>query len=440
MKKIMYLFCTLFILAVACDHPGEELNAEADQKNKLNELTVSPSVAALVTCAPATFGSIATTYNTFFTRGYPAGDPRGETWTGADATWSVPLGNGKILWSFGDTFVGSSNPPDASHSKRWRATSEYMISNSFMIQNTAVTPNTWVTVTGGVDPNTWKWLPVARTGLESAPDGTREWYWPGDATIKSGTVYMFFHRFRLSQGKWLTTATDLMTFSVSTLSGLSGEVAFTSPATTTRWYTVPSPDTLDREISFGNGLFEEGTSNYFVYAADKVDYSPFGKWHAFKVARVAQSNINGTRSYFTGYGSSPTYTPQWSTTFPGPGNASGNMKELSGSTLKDLLLSPQFSVLKIGSKYRLIGQEDGGRNIYSFESASPVGPWECKTSIYVVPEPNTLPVITYNASLHAEIRNNGRYLVSYNLNGNTLADVYNNIDTYRPKFIWINLP
>jgi hypothetical protein len=105
-----------------------------------------------------------------------------------------------------------------------------------------------------------------------------------------------------------------------------------------------------------------------------------------------------------------------------------------------MLLSPQFSVIKIGSKYRLIGQEDGGRNIYSFESGSPVGPWECKTSIYVVPEPNTLPVITYNACLHPEIRNNGQYLVSYNLNGNTLADVYNNIDTYRPKFIWINLP
>jgi hypothetical protein len=251
---------------------------------------------------------------------------------------------------------------------------------------------------------------------------------------------MFFHRFRLSQGKWLTIATDLMTFSVSTLSGLSGEVAFTSPATTTRWYTVPNPQTLDREISFGNGLFEEGTSNYYVYAADKVDYSPFGKWHAFKVARVAQSNINGTKSYFTGYGAAPTYTPQWAGTFPGPGNTSGNMKELSGSTLSDMLLSPQFSVIKIGSKYRLIGQEDGGRKIYSFESASPVGPWECKTVIYTVPEPDTLPVITYNACLHPEIRSNGRYLVSYNLNGDTLLDVYNNIDTYRPKFVWITIP
>ena len=28
-------------------------------------------------------------------------------WTGADATYSVPLPDGRVLWMFGDTFIGS---------------------------------------------------------------------------------------------------------------------------------------------------------------------------------------------------------------------------------------------------------------------------------------------------------------------------------------------
>ncbi len=32
--------------------------------------------------------------------------PRGPGWTGGDGGWSVPLPDGRVLWLFGDSFLG----------------------------------------------------------------------------------------------------------------------------------------------------------------------------------------------------------------------------------------------------------------------------------------------------------------------------------------------
>jgi hypothetical protein len=117
-------------------------------------------------------------------------------------------------------------------------------------------------------------------------------------------------------------------------------------------------------------------------------------------------------------------------------------KKDANGVLSDLSVSPQFSVVKMGSKYRLITQEDiGGRRIFSYESSSPVGPWECESVIYTIPEPDTMPVVTYNAFIHPQITNGAnRYLISYNLNAQNWGDLYSRVDTYRPRFIWATVP
>ncbi|MEO6149742.1 MAG: hypothetical protein ABIN95_08965 [Mucilaginibacter sp.] len=406
------------------------------KKETQKSVSITPDAAKstnALTCAPATFSSVASTYNTFFTRGNTTTDQ----WTGADATYSIPLGGGKILWMFGDTFVGKVNPPDATHPTRWRPSSS-MNPNTFMIQNTSVTPNTWITVVGmGVDPVSWMWWPPAKTGNDYLSGTSRTWYWPGDATISGNNLYIYFTKFQnISGGGYSTIGTDLFTFSVSGLTALTATVS-NIPATSTSVFTMPLNAT--KETMFGTALMEDGSNNY-VYISDKIDYSPYGFWHTGKAYKVASSNINGTKSYFTGYGAAPAYTPVYgSSSFSGSGSTTGIMKKLIGSTLSDLLVSPQFSVVKIGTRYRLITQEDAGKKIYSYESASPVGPWECETLIYTISDPNTN--VTYNAFLHPEVKNGStKYLLSYNLNGNTFADVYNNVDTYRPKFIWVNIP
>jgi hypothetical protein len=434
MKKIMYvLLCAGSLWFAACESADEDFAAEGAQSGEQRSLSaLAESTNALtLTCAPITNAGISSTYNNYFTRGNPSTD----SWTGGDATYSIPLGSGKILWMFGDSFVGRSNSPNASHPYRWRPRTEGMPPNTFMIQNTSVTPNTWITVTGGLDFTTFKYRPVVKTGLEDRTDETREWYWPGDATIRNGTLYMFFHRYRKSGSFWISLRTDLCTFSVAALKGLSQPLSTIAPQSTTLYYNVPNPSTPGRETLFAGSLMEDGTNDY-IYIADKVS-----GWHHAKVLMVAQSAINGAKFYFTGYGSAPNYTPTWGITFPGPGSTTGNMKKLSNGVLSDLVVSPQFSVVKIGTKYRLVTQEELGTKIYSYESSSPVGPWQCQSTIYTITDPNTMPVTTYNAYLHPEIRNGSQYLISYNLNAtNPFWDLWDRIDTYRPKFIWVNIP
>ncbi|WP_147238756.1 hypothetical protein [Mucilaginibacter hurinus] len=425
MKKRRMLIALLAAASLsACKKDGLKKGSPIDS---------APKKTNAITCSPATFSSIATTYNTHFTRG----NTTTSQWTGADATYSIPLGGGKILWMFGDTFVGYVNPPDATHPHRWRPSSS-MNPNTFMIQNTSVTPNTWITVVGmGVDPVSWMWWPPAKTGNEYLSGTAKTWYWPGDATISGDNLYIYFTKFQgIAGGGYSTIGTDLFTFSVSGLNALTATVSNIN-STKTSVFTMPLSAT--KETIFGTSLMEDGTNNY-IYISDKIDYSPYGLWHAAKAYRVPSSNINGTKAYFTGYGPAPTYSPVYgSSTFSGSGNTTGIMKKLAGGVLSDLLLSPQFSVIKIGSKYRLITQEDMGKKIYSYEAASPVGPWECETLIHTISDPNTN--VTYNAFLHPHIKNGATtYLLSYNLNGNTFADVYNNVDTYRPKFIWVNIP
>jgi hypothetical protein len=304
-----------------------------------------------------------------------------------------------------------------------------------MIQN----GTSFITVvgTGGIDPVTWLYKPVVKTGKEHIVGVGREWYWPGDATVKNGTLYMLFHRYyQYGTGGWdyYTTRTDLATFSIAALSNLTASISEIAPSSITPYYTVPDPLPTTEPL-FGSAILEDGTANYYIYISDKVS-----GFHFSKVLKVSQSNINGTKSYFNGYNSSN--VPTWTSTFSGPGVNHGLMKKLNANgTLSDLSVSPQFSVFKKGSKYRLITQEDiGGRKIYSYESASPVGPWECETVFYTVPEPDTMPVSTYNAFIHPEILSGPNYLLSYNINAVNWADLYNRADTYRPKFIWVTIP
>jgi hypothetical protein len=426
MKRNMFnLIFALAFFVFACDKNNVLPAPGIDRHDESN--AVGSSAVALITCAPATFYQVATTYNTYFTRN--------SGWTGGDATYSVPLGGGKTLWSFGDTFAGNAYPPDANHPYRWRDP-QGMVPNTFMIQN----GSSFITVvgTGGIDPVTWLYKPVVKTGKEHLTDIGREWYWPGDATVKNGTLYMLFHRYyKFGTGAWdyYTTGTDLATFSVAALSGLTAAVSEIAPTSVTPYYTVSAPSAT-QETLFGSALLEEGTTDYYMYISDKVS-----GFHFSKVLKVSQGDINGTRSYFNGYDASG--APTWTSTFPAPGVNQGLMKKKDANgVLSDLSVSPQFSVIKKGSKYRLITQEDiGGKKIFSYESSSPVGPWECESVIYTIPEPDTMPAVTYNAFIHPQITNGtNRYLISYNLNAQNWADLYSRVDLYRPKFIWTTVP
>ena len=99
-------------------------------------------------------------------------DPR---WLGADDAHSVDLGKDRVLWLFGDTFIGADNSAERSRAD--------LIRNSIGIQT-------------GSDPSSasmaffWKQT-TGRTPASFFPESGKTWVWPGDGIRIGGRVMIF---------------------------------------------------------------------------------------------------------------------------------------------------------------------------------------------------------------------------------------------------------
>lgn len=112
-------------------------------------------------------------------------DPR---WLGSDAALSIPLGNNRTLWLFGDTFVAM--------------TRANVRSESEMVRNT-------VAIQVGNDPRTASITFSWRKNVDGSPasyfpnDGQR-WYWPGHGfRIAEGPLVVFLYDMVGTPGKGL---------------------------------------------------------------------------------------------------------------------------------------------------------------------------------------------------------------------------------------------
>lgn len=112
-------------------------------------------------------------------------DPR---WLGADAALSVPLGNGRTLWLFGDTFVAMSRANVRSESE--------------MVRNT-------VAIQVGDDPRSasiaFSWRKNAEGSPASFfPQHGQRWYWPGHGVrLAEGPLVIFLYVMVGTPGKGL---------------------------------------------------------------------------------------------------------------------------------------------------------------------------------------------------------------------------------------------
>ena len=112
-------------------------------------------------------------------------DPR---WLGADAALSVPLGNGRTVWLFGDTFIAKSNA--------------HVRSESEMVRNT-------VAIQTGEDPRTasiaFHWRQDSDGSPASFfPERGERWYWPGHGIrLDEGPLIIFLYAIVATPGQGL---------------------------------------------------------------------------------------------------------------------------------------------------------------------------------------------------------------------------------------------
>jgi hypothetical protein len=313
-------------------------------------------------------------YNSFFTR-------YGNGWTGGDATYSVKLPDGRMMWMFGDSFYGTVN------NDRSRPGTPFA-RNTIMIQN-GETFDGFTSINAGTQEAPKDFIPQANP--------SDHWYWPYDATIKNGKVqYLLAHMQKTGAGgfDFKSVATDLAILSIPDL----------------KLESLTESKYPKDDITFGSTLYEAADGYTYIYG---ISNAPLEK--RVHIARAPEGDLTKPWEFWNG------------TTWAG--------------TPSDYVIfksaSDQFSIIKEGDKYYLITQQIiFGNKIFIYESAALTGPFTNERTLYCTPETGGT-VITYNAFVHPELSKEGELMISYNINNNDFPAVFRNADYYRPKFIRI---
>ncbi len=304
----------------------------------------------------------------------------GPGWLGGDSTFSVQLPDGRTLWLFSDSFIGSlqgSGTPDPGMT---------------MIHNALVTEDE----SGRLSTRTAE-------GPESffADPSESSYYWVQDAVVEGNELVVFL-----------------------SLTKQVGERGFEWDRNAIARVSLPdlkvksiTDDDSGGSVAWGAGVMTTPTHTY-VYGIDDE-----GDTKHLHLARAAAGNLTdrSTWEYRTkdGWSDDPDESARLTR---------GVANELSVSRYKDgyLMISSDTS-------------EPFSPNINAWTACSPEGPWEDPQTIYETPESEPKDHFTYNAHGHPELSEDGELLISYNVNTFNFDELMGNPTLYRPKFITLDL-
>ncbi|NUO00682.1 MAG: T9SS type A sorting domain-containing protein [Saprospiraceae bacterium] len=311
-------------------------------------------------------------------------------WQAGDATLSVPLPNGEVLWLFGDSHVNQLYHPADTSLPCWPNKS-----NALVVQSASDTT----------------YFSYHLTFLPADPS---HYYWPGKGFYYQNKVYIF-----------------LMERDTNGFVGSRCAVLSYPGLQLLNTIAIPNPN----QIEFGKAIHLD-TAGGWLYVYGNKPYPEFGANRYF-VSRCALSStlFQSPWTYWNGvlWGASP---------------------NLNNHLVTPSVGSPSFSVFRYNNKMFLLSQDNGylicgaGRDIKLYEADTPTGPFTLSSVLYTIEDTyDGIYLTTYNAQAHAVYGN--ELLVSYNVNDNQkpeagcprqcASSTRRNADTYRPKFIRVNL-
>jgi hypothetical protein len=338
-------------------------------------------------------------FDQFFTQNGPG-------WTGADGTYSTPLPDGRILWGWSDTYIGTVDP-----TTRLRRSYFFTAHNSLTIQD----PTKGTLTTVGYPPNTGSYFVPPNTSFE---------YWMGDAAVYQPSPGVYKIKIMLAEFFVNSTTIKFEGNAVTQLSWPSLSIDSITPL------SLP-----DLTIQWGTKIMHDG-SFYYIYGirdpgtANKLPY----------VARI--SSISDLTN--------PSKWQYWSASHSRWVNTQASATPLSGVPA----ITGEYTVNKMqastGNFYLMTGMDPQNppfplwKNVTTYYSCTPQGPWTTRTIVYATPESGAAgckvgTLVTYDPRAHVEFTNSTGVLISYNVNANDGTDLVC-ADDYKPRFIRVHIP
>lgn len=314
---------------------------------------------------------------------------RDRLWRGGDAAYSVDLGEGRVLWLFGDSFVGD-GPDNTRRNRR-------MVRNTIAIQN-------------GYDPTqaTIKFFyNNNKDGEKRAsffPKNEGEWLWPGPAQMTGSLVLMTFIRLMQKED-------GIFGFRAV---GAEAHILLNKSQAPTEWRTkiVPLPQT-PVGVKFGTGalLLHEGFLYAYVVVEPGNHHVYLTRWDENDVVEMDLMRP----SWWSG--------TDWVSS---PENASTIVRNLQ----------TEFSVTRgFDGLFWMVSVDGfGGTNVVARTAPEPEGPWSSPRVIFRPPESNRDGILVYSAKAYPHDRSQD-FVFTYCTNHLDFWTMAGDINLYFPRFV-----
>ena len=385
-------------------------------------------------------GTKADEWDAIFTQDGPgkglqaAGSP---AWTGGDSTYSLLLPNGDTAFFFSDSYIGESPATKGDGTVTRSATglrtteincpppicdppaSSFFARNSIVILDKSRKHMRLLAGPKNKDGISTSYFKDPGNGLN---------FWMGDAIVlpKSDNakqrLFVFLHKFDPK------------------LAFHGAAIAQLNPKTLAIEKQIDVSGFPSMEIHWGTAMIVDGSSLYIYGKGARA-----GKKQVFVARAKSDLSIDELAS-----------SSNWSV-WDGSSWTTGLQNAAPIIPANDSI-SDEFNVVRLNINGRPIYVFAGidttapwgsWRDITLYSSCSPQGPFTGKHVVYAMPESNSFTVpglapgvklkehlVVYNPHIHPQFSNNGRLLISYNLNRTHNSDtIY--IDGYRPRFIYV---
>lgn len=327
-----------------------------------------------------------------------------KDWTGADGAYTLKLSENKVLWLYGDTFVGDI--------KDGRRCNWELVNNSIAVQE-------------GIDPVTAKVKFYRGKDVEGKPSAfiippeNKGWYWFYDGVRTKAGLYLFLMHIER------TSETEVFGFRQ-----VGSSIAF-----------IKNPDDdpenwviTQKRIPFsGNGI--TGTDQWGCALFNDGKYT-----YIYGVREIKEGNENVKYMLIARTGSDDiTDFEKWRFL---SGDQWVSEAKKAESQLKDIPNEYSVSSLPDLKKFVLVYSERGfSKKILARFSPSPFGSWGEPICVYECPESNNEKgIFCYAGKAHPELTNNsGELIITYADNAFDFQRLIDDASLYWPIFVRVKL-
>ncbi len=326
--------------------------------------------------------------------------PYTQGWMGADAAYSVPLGSGKSLWLFGDTFVGDANATNRNNAKA-------MVRNSIGISqcDASCTINYY-----------WKnqYTATPRSFFDTGSDAL--WYWPMDGFLENGVLYLAMSAMH---------TTDPNSAFGFDYSGTRLFIINNPTAAPDQWSVQIVNLTDGNTIVPGVSIVLDGD---FAYFFTMIPTGPGTEFMTLaRVPRTKLADITANWQYVANDGTwhAGLYAPDAKTVIDK--GATEMTVRYHASLGKWIAVSPAPEAFSGHAAYR--------------SADSYLGPWSDPKILYDYPEMKTSnpgydkDTFCYAAKEHVEFATDAKIVLTYACNSLVLSKTVNNMSIYRPQVV-----